>query len=178
MITEPNGETVYRGDLTEQEIVVMREMAHGRQLAPSCDEDGNVESGLIEELATEFNTTPEIVAQVLDGEIMQAAGGPLRPLPLQGCNPKYLEATRNRQRFVRGVVQRAYAILTEEQFEVFANSHGMTMTEAKFYLRNLGASSDQLNNKRYRGVLLRHAAGQGIEQAISSFNKRARVNSD
>lgn len=172
------GADVDRGDVTAEEIIIIREMAHERQLAPLCDDEGNLQNEQVvaEELATEFNTTAEIINKILDGEILPFVGGPLRPLPLQGCNPRFLEATRNRQRFVRGVVQRAHAILGEEEFEIFANSHGMTLSEANFYLRNLGASNDRLNAERYRSVIRRHAAGQSIEQAISAYNKRARAN--
>lgn len=172
------GSEAARGELTQQEVIIIREMAHDKHLAPLCDDEGNIqdEQIVVNELATEFNSTPEIINKILDGEILPFAGGPLRPLPLQGCNPRYLEATRNRQRFVRGVIQRAYAILTATDFETFANSHGMTLSEAQFYLRNLGATNDRLNSERYCSVVKRHAAGQSIEQAISTFNKRARAN--
>lgn len=114
------------------------------------------------------------VNQLLDGELEPCAGGPLRPLLLQGCNPKFQESTRNRQRFVRGVIKLAYAVLTPVEFEIFSNSNGMRAKDAKAYAGNLEDLDERLAQERYRSVIFRHAAGTSLEESVIAHSKSAR----
>lgn len=128
----------------------------------------------IELIASDYGVAIEIIALIVDGHVLPYIGGPLRPLPLQGCNPKQLEATKNRQRFVRGVIQCAAATLTDMEFEVFCNFNGMRVTDAKQYLHNSEPVNERLAIERYRSVIRRHATGAGIEEAVSQHAKRSR----
>lgn len=127
----------------------------------------------VPELSVEYGITVWQVERVLDGHVGPYRGGPLRPLPLQGCNPKRQESTKNRQRFVRGVILRAYRTLTLEQFEVFAHFNGMRLTDALAYVRNLEDLNERLAQERFRGVLVRHAQGASVEESVVAYSKRA-----
>src|SRR5882672_4100825 len=74
-------------------------------------------SETIQSLSSIYAISEYIVERILDGYIEPFAGGPLRPLTRQGCNPRFQESTRNRQRFVRGVLKRARDLLTEDEFK-------------------------------------------------------------
>ena len=165
MIDREFGKGLAQVGLTDRDAIMMREMARD-MIGTMSNED------IVRILATEFRIAEEVVNKILDGEIEPYVGGPLRPLPLQGCNPKYLESTRNRQRFVKGVIMEARLSLSDEEFAIFANFNGMTLDEAEAHLENMGAVRDRSDSTRYRSILRRHAEGQTIEQAVSLYAKR------
>lgn len=129
----------------------------------------------IEALMSDHCMSLHALTQILDGHYMPYAGGPLRVLPLQGCNPKYLESTRNRQRFVRGVIKRAAEILDADDFRVFANFNGMSEADAKRYARNSEDLNERLAQQRYGGVLGRHAQGTSLEESVIAYSGRSRT---
>lgn len=129
----------------------------------------------IEILSREYKLAPKEVTNILDGVVSPYAGGPLRVLPLQGCNPKFQESTRNRQRFVRGIIKRAFATLTPEEFRIFANSNGMTESDAKTYAKNSEDLNERLAQERYGGVIRRHASGIALEESVIAHSGRART---
>jgi len=134
------------------------------------------DNGSIELLAEEYKVSESSIARILYGDILPYAGGPLIPLPLQGCNPKYQESTRNRQRFVREIIKRAKEVLATDEYEVFCNFNGMRVTEANKYIHNSEDSNERLAQERYSGVICRHAAGASIEESVIAHARRARVN--
>jgi hypothetical protein len=128
----------------------------------------------LQELAADYRLSVMQIERVIDGHILPYAGGPLRSLPLQGCNPKFQESTRNRQRFVRGVIKRAKEFLSHEEFVVFANFNGLSAKDASHYANNSEDLNERLSQERYRSVLGRHAAGASIEEAVIAHSQRAR----
>lgn len=129
----------------------------------------------VESLSVIFGVSSYVVERILDGHIQPFAGGALRALPLQGCNPRFQESTRNRQRFVRGIIKRAKAVLTPEEFEVFSNFNGMSVADANNYAKNSEDLDGRLAQERYRGVLSRHAQGASLEQSVIAHSRRARA---
>lgn len=154
-----------REGLTNEEIVAMRIFAHKLP---------GMRRRVIENAAREFKVTPETATKVLEGEIEPYAGGPLIQLQLQGCNPNFLESTRNKQRFVRGVIFLAKIQLSPEEFTIFCNNNGMLVSEAEKYLLAVHSLEERYDMSRIQAIIKRHAEGEILESAVSAQSQRPR----
>lgn len=187
MIDWQYGTDTPREDLTDLEVMAIRDMAHTLLTTPTHSSAMKQRKKIrttayasaeevVGVLSNEFKVSEKTIKAVLDGEISPYIGGPLRPLPLQGCNPFNLESTQNRQRFVRGVLFEAMIILAPKEFEIFAHFNGMKMEEAEKYITGLSPVQAKDSQPRFRSILRRHAEGQTIEQAVSSHSKKLSAN--
>ena len=174
MIDKNYGED--RGELTDETILLVREVAHISK---------GTEKEILAMLAEEFLLPEEAIEKILDGKIAPYIGGPLRPLLLQergagkpkrlvgqGCNPRFAETTRNRQRFVRGILTEARFLLSEEEFVIFCNFNGMKVDEAEKYMGSQGDIRDRYDREKFGNILEQHAHGKTIEEAVSNYKKR------
>jgi hypothetical protein len=165
MIDKKYGLTAAEVGMTNADVITLREFAHTLHGTPR---------EITEILVSEFGVPADTVVKVLDGEVEPYIGGPLRALPLQGCNPDHAESTRNRQRFVRGVLLEAMIALAPEEFAVFSNFNGMTVNEAEKHVER--CTENKSTMLRFRDIMRRHADGQTIEQAVSTHAKKLRAN--
>lgn len=130
--------------------------------------------GTIEEvIAIEFNLDEETVSRVLNGEIWPYAGGPLRPLALNGANLKN-GYTANQRKFIRGIIGLAARLLSPEHFTVFCEFNGFRVNEGREIAHNLENLNARLTKQRFRGVLRLHSAGASLEQCLVARRKKAR----
>ena len=112
-----------------------------------------------EQLSSSFQIDLETIDKILEGSIMETVGGPLRPLPLQGCNPRRYPSERNKRQFAQAVLKRAKAILERDDFTRLANYNGLTVGEADSSCYNLEYLDEQEQCRRYSVELRRQAEG-------------------
>ena len=125
-------------------------------------------------LAEDFNVSVELIQKSVKGKIWPYAGGPLEAPVLSGLNVATSAYTTNQRRFIKGAVALAYREFDEAKFEIFCNNNGMYVREAKQLIQDLEKRDVRLNQQRFRGVLVRHSAGEDVEKCLVSYKRKAR----